>query len=149
MLSSPDLKKSSILLARTAEDIGNCFAVIQELRPKLIDKTSFIEKIVRQIEQGYNLYYIREEDEVASCIGFRLFETLAWNKILYIDDLITREKSRKKGFGRTLLEYAIKQAQLEKCAEVHLDSGYQRYAAHRFYLNMGFTLYCHHFSLIL
>lgn len=86
---------------------------------------------------------------MVACMGFRIFETLSWGKILYIDDLITKEKSRKKGFGRVLLEYAIEQGRFHNCSEIHLDSGFHRYDAHRLYLNMGFTLHCHHLSLVL
>lgn len=147
-LSTPELK-NQILQVRDEKDICNCFAVIQELRPKLKDKEEFVDQIKRQIKQGYTLVYLRDDEDVVACMGFRIFETLCWKNILYIDDLITREKSRRKGFGKMLLEYAVEQARLQNCAELHLDSGHHRFDAHRLYLNMGFTLHCHHLSLIL
>lgn len=139
----------AISIAKTQREVESCFLTLLELRPKLKEKTRFISQVLRQMEQGYILSYLINEDEVVACMGFRIFETLAWGRILYIDDLITREKSRKRGFGKTLLNYAIERARLESCAEVHLDSGHQRYDAHRLYLNRGFVLHCHHFSLIL
>ncbi len=33
------------------------------------------------------------------------------------------------------------------CNAVHLDSGYQRHAAYRLYLNKGFVLSSHHLAL--
>ncbi len=140
---------SSILLANTPEEIDRCFAVFQELRPTLKDKAAFIRQIQRQSIQGYQLFFIQDGSEVGACIGFRMFETLAWGKILYIDDLITREQSRQKGLADRLLTFAMEKGRLEGCKEVHLDSGHHRHLAHRFYLNRKFLLTCHHFSLSL
>lgn len=140
---------TEILLASTPKDIAICFPLIQELRPKYSDKTAFVEQILRQNKQGYSLSYIKEGDEAAACVGFRVIETLTWGKILYIDDLVTREKSRKQGYGKILLNYAIEHGRQEKCSEVHLDSGHHRHDAHRLYLKEQFTLACHHFSRLL
>lgn len=137
----------SIVIAQTPTDIASCYLVFQELRPKIKDRNAFVSQIERQNREGYILAYTQDGPETAACMGYRVFETLAWGKILYIDDLITREKSRKKGFGRLLLDYAVEQGRFNQCKEVHLDSGHYRYDAHRLYLNRGFTLYCHHFAL--
>jgi GNAT superfamily N-acetyltransferase len=140
---------NQVLLATTPSDIASCFSVIVELRPKCTDKEEFVAQILRQQSQGYIFSFIKDEEEVGACMGFRILETLGWGKILYIDDLITREKSRKKGLGTLLLDYAIEQGRLEKCSEVHLDTGHHRHDAHRLYLNSGFTLTCHHLALTL
>jgi GNAT superfamily N-acetyltransferase len=141
--------KTEILIAQTAEDIDSCFLVFQELRDEIKDRQIYIEQVIRQTQEGYTLTFIREHNEVASCMGYRIFETLGWGKILYIDDLITRAKSRKKGFGKILLEYAIEQGRFKKCDQIHLDSGFHRLDAHRLYLNKGFNLACHHLALLL
>ena len=72
---------------------------------------------------------------------------LAWGKILYIDDLITKEKERGKGYSKILLEYVIQIARENLCNEVHLDTGYTRHVAHKFYLKREFELNCHHLVL--
>ena len=139
---------SQILRAQTRDEIESCCVTLQELRPHCKSKEALTDQIERQIKEGYTLFYLLDGEEVASCIGFRIFETLAWGKILYIDDLITREKSRKKGFGRELLTHAIEYGRLENCDQIHLDSGHHRFDAHRLYLNSGFKITCHHFVLI-
>ncbi len=136
----------AVTLAQTTQEIAGCFAAIQELRPRLKDKEAFVSQIKRQIKEGYALVYVQEGSETAACMGFRMFETLAWGKIMYIDDLVTRDRSRKKGYAETLIAYAVDRARLEGCQEIHLDSGHHRHDAHRFYLNQNFTLYCHHFA---
>lgn len=132
---------------QNVEEIKACFAVMKELRPHLKDEASFIEQVQRQHKNGYHLVALYEGNKVSALVGYRFLETLAWGKFIYIDDLITHTISRKKGYGAMLLEWTIELAKKEGCQQVHLDSGYQRFDAHRLYLNQGFELICHHFGL--
>ncbi|MDQ3552225.1 MAG: GNAT family N-acetyltransferase, partial [Bacteroidota bacterium] len=68
-------------------------------------------------------------------------------KSIYIDDLVTAPTARGKGFGGALLKYVFDEAREAGCQSVHLDSGVQRFAAHRLYLNNGFNITSHHFAL--
>ena len=114
---------------QTTDEIAEGFSVFQELRIKLKDRQAFVDQVQRQMKEGYIFCYLLEENEAVACMGYRIFETFGWGKLLYIDDLITREKSRKRGFAKVLLDYAIEQARQENCAEVHLDSGHHRHDA--------------------
>ncbi|MBS1936158.1 MAG: GNAT family N-acetyltransferase, partial [Bacteroidetes bacterium] len=78
--------------------------------------------------------------------GFRYLQFLYNGKHIYIDDLATLPSSRGKGYAGELLDYVINLAKEKGYKCVTLDSGYQRFDAHRLYLNKGFTLNCHHFS---
>lgn len=142
------MSSTNILLAQSREEIENCYPVIQELRPELKDKTAFTHQIQRQFLEGYVLVYLLDQNEVAACMGYRFLETLAWGKILYIDDLITRAKSRKKGLAGFLMDYALDEARKKQCAQLHLDSGHHRHDAHRLYLNKGLMISCHHLARI-
>jgi len=103
--------------------------------------------VIEQREEGYEIIAIEEEKELVACIGFRFLTTLAWGKILYIDDLITKEKTRDKGYGKILLDHVIQIAREHLCKEVHLDTGYTRHAAHKVYIKQGFEFNCHHLAL--
>lgn len=138
---------NTIITAKHAKEIGECFVTFKELRPQLVDQATFIRQILHQQNQGYILIYIKEGDEVAACLGYRIFDNLVWGKVLYIDDMICREKSRKRGLGTQLIDFTIKQAKSAGCKQIHLDTGYLRHEAHRFYFNLGFTIDCHHFML--
>lgn len=132
---------------QTKEDIGNCFEAFSELRPHLKDKDHFTSQVEAQQKEGYTLAAIFDEGKAAACVGFRLMTTLAWGKILYIDDLITRDQCRGKGYGGKLLDYAIEQAKSFGCDQVHLDTGFARHVAHRVYVSRGFHFNCHHLAL--
>jgi GNAT superfamily N-acetyltransferase len=135
-----------VLAARTDADVLACFAVMKALRPHL-EEASFVSRVRRQEAQGYRLVSGRNEGRVVAAAGYRLAEFLAWGKVLYIDDLITDPGQRGHGFGGVMMDWLIARAREEGCAEVHLDTGYQRHAAHRLYLKKGLELNCHHLAL--
>jgi GNAT superfamily N-acetyltransferase len=99
------------------------------------------------MESGYRLAYVEDASRVAAVAGFRILECLAWGKFLYVDDLVTDEGSRSKGHGRELLRWLAAHAREKGCAELHLDSGVQRFGAHRFYLSRRMEIRSHHFVL--
>ncbi len=79
--------------------------------------------------------------------GFNIGEKLAWGKHIYIDDLVTNEQFRSTGAGAYLMTWFKAYAQEQGCGQIHLDSGVQRFAAHRFYLREHFNIASHHFVL--
>lgn len=131
---------------RTKEQTKSCYKVMHQLRPHLTEEV-FIEQVQRQFVEGYKLISLKTDGEVKALAGFRILEFLAWGKVLYIDDLITGAQTRKKGYASMLLRWLIQKAEATHCDQVHLDSGYMRHDAHRFYLKHGFKLHSHHFSL--
>lgn len=135
-----------IFLADTDTEIQARFPVFSELRPHL-KQEQFLAQIRRQQAQSYQILAVRQQGTVKSVAGFRFAEFLAWGKILYVDDLATLSGETSQGFAGALLDRLIEHAQAHGCQGVHLDSGYQRHHAHRFYLNKGFQLSSHHFSL--
>jgi GNAT superfamily N-acetyltransferase len=121
-----------------------CFLVMQELRQHL-DEDTFMAQVARQAAQGYRLAYLEADGDVCAVAGFRLGETLAWGKFLYVDDLVTASHHRSKGYGKALLDFLINHAQENDCAMFHLDSGVQRHEAHAFYFREGLRITSYHF----
>jgi GNAT superfamily N-acetyltransferase len=104
-----------------------------------------------QRPEGYRLIasFVPNREEAVAVGGFRFLNTLAWGKLLYIDDLVTLSEFRSGGHGHLLLEWLFTEAKRLGCEQLHLDSGHHRHDAHRFYLNHGLSIICHHFSRIL
>ncbi|MBS1914827.1 MAG: GNAT family N-acetyltransferase [Bacteroidetes bacterium] len=134
-----------IKIAKTEEDILKCWDVLFELRPHL-NKNNFVATVKEMITEGYTLAFIEENGKPVAATGFRYLQFLYNGKHIYIDDLATLPSSRGKGYAGELLDYVINLAKEKGYKCVTLDSGYQRFDAHRLYLNKGFTLNCHHFS---
>jgi GNAT superfamily N-acetyltransferase len=122
-----------------------------ELRPHL-QPEGFLQRVKRQAEvAGYHLAYLIDEQagdgEVKAVAGFRISECLAWGKFLYVDDLVAKSRDRSKGYGGALFDWLVEYAKSEGCDQFHLDSGVQRFAAHRFYLTKRMLIEAHHFGL--
>lgn len=132
--------------AKSDVDIFRCFPVMHELRPHLLHD-EFVVRIRRQMAGGYRMAFATGDDEVMAVAGFRFFEMLAWGKGMYVDDLVSTEKSRGHGFGSRLFDWLVDEARKAGCDQFHLDSGVHRFAAHRFYLHKGMDITSHHFAL--
>ena len=123
-------------LAETDEDILACFPVIRHLR-ELQDATSFLRRVRSQQLSGYQLAALREGGDPLAVAGFRLGESLAWGRHLYVDDLVTLPEARSRGYGAALLAWLAEFGRARGVGQLHLDSGKQREDAHRFYEREG------------
>ena len=132
--------------AESDRDVARCHPVMAELRPH-VDRDSFVRRVSRQRAGGYRLLYLEVDGEVRSVAGFRATECLAWGRFLYVDDLVTRETDRGRGYGRLLLDRLRETARAEGCSELHLDSAVHRVDAHRFYGREGLAKVAYHFSV--
>jgi GNAT superfamily N-acetyltransferase len=139
----------NVFLAESDRDVRRCHPVMAQLRPH-VDLASFVARVERQrAAYGYRLVALEVDDRIVAVAGFRISECLAWGRYLYVDDLVTDRASRSRGHGRTLLDWLAAYARNDGCDELHLDSGVQRFAAHRFYLLRGMDITSHHFRLAL
>lgn len=137
-----------IALAETDAAIARCHPVMVQLRPHIAE-ADFVTRIRRQMAGGYSLAALESGGAVCAVGGFRFFECLAWGKICYVDDLVTAEGARSRGHGAALLDWIGARACKGGCAQLHLDSGVQRFAAHRFYLTQRMDIIAHHFGMVL
>jgi len=84
--------------------------------------------------------------KVAAVAGFRLLQSLSSGRFCYVDDLVTDGQTRSQGLGAELLAWLCDHARAEGCRRLELDSGVQRFAAHRFYFRQRMSISCYHFS---
>lgn len=131
----------------TAEDIKQCYKVMQQFRPHLVDEMAFVKQVQRQIKDGYHLVCMQENGTVKALAGFRFLEFLAWGRVLYVDDLVTCSEARGLGHGNSIVQWLIHLATGRQCDQLHLDSGPQRHDAHRLYMKHKMKIVGHHFSL--
>ena len=135
-----------IQTAQTDTEILKCWKALHELRPHLIEE-EFLSLIKSMQTEGYQLAFIEGENGyAASVIGFRYLQFTFKGKHFYIDDLSTLPEARGKGHGGALIDHVCALAKQKGYHYVTLDSGHQRFDAHRLYLNKGFTIASHHFS---
>ena len=126
----------------------SAYMTMRELRPHLASAEEFSARVAAQRMEGYRLLgaFIDEQTEPVTVAGFRTLHTLAWGHTLYVDDLIAQATHRSAGYGGLLLDWLLAEAQRLGCDQFHLDSGVQRFGAHRFYFDHNLHISSHHFS---
>ncbi len=133
-----------VQIADTDKKIALCWEAMHELRPHLVE-SEFVSLIKKLQADKFTLIFIEEQGQAISAAGFVEGVKLHRGKFIYIDDLSTLPAHRGKGLGTALLDWIFDYAQKNNFDQVHLDSGVQRFDAHRLYLNYGFNISSHHF----
>jgi GNAT superfamily N-acetyltransferase len=133
--------------ARDAAAIARCFPVMRQLRTHFEDEEKFFAQVERQRAEGYRMAFLEDVNGVRAVAGFRMTESLFAGRFCYVDDLVTDEIGRSLGHGGALFDWLVAEARTAGCGKLELDSGVQRFAAHRFYLTKRMIISSHHFSL--
>ena len=141
------MTNSRIAIANTPEEIRRCHPVMRELRTHIAGEQEFVDRVQRQQREGYQLAFLESGGEVCAVAGYRFLESLFSGKNLYVDDLVTRAADRSRGFGGELLDWLIAEALKQGCETLELDSGVQRFDAHRFYFSKRMSISSYHFRI--
>ena len=131
--------------AITDIEIEKCFDVMSELRTHL-NEDEFLSTVRNMETEGYKIAFIEEKGKVVATAGYRIYTNLFMGKHLYVDDLVTAEAERSKGYGEEMIKWLREEAIKSNCKFYHLDSGTHRGKAHKFYFSQGFTIASYHFS---
>lgn len=132
---------SRIAIAHTDQEILDCYPVMAEPRPHILPN-EFLPLVKRLGTVAY-----LDEAGIKAVAGFRISEWLAGGRYLDIEDLVTTNRDRSKGYGGELFDWLVAHAKKNHCQQVRLVSRINRHDAHRFYLRKGMKLEAHYFSL--
>jgi GNAT superfamily N-acetyltransferase len=133
--------------ALTTAELACCFPVMRQLRTHFEDEKTFVEQVERQRTDGYRMAFLEDGSGVRAVAGYRMMESLYAGRFCYVDDLVTDGNGRSLGYGGALFDWLVAEARAAGCGKLELDSGVQRFAAHRFYLTKRMIISSHHFSL--
>lgn len=136
----------NIKIAESDAELERIAGVLLQLR-SAFDSPTLIAQIRRQMNAGYRIAYVEADGEVLCVAGFVVGLKLAWGNHIYVDDLVSAEQHRSRGAGAKMIAWLKSHARELGCNQLHLDSGVQRFAAHKFYLREGFSISSHHFSI--
>ena len=134
-----------ILHASSDTEIASTFDVMSQLRPALAREDYVASIRALMTSDDFRLAAVVDGGNVRAVAGYRFMNMLYCGRILYIDDLVTDERVRSRGYGAALLAALRDEARAAGCAEIQLISRTTREAAHRFYFREGFGIECFHF----
>lgn len=128
------------------DEIKYCYKIMHQVREDL-SKEDFLAVINAQIENGYKLAYVLDNNQIICVAGFTISHKLAWGKHIYIDDFLTDKSVKTTDAGKALLDFIKIYAKQQECTSIHLDSSVDRHDAHKFYLSQDLKIDSHHFSI--
>ena len=109
--------------------------VHRQLRPDL--PADYVGRLGAVFANGGRLAVVAEDGVVRAVTLWRLIENTYEGRRLYVDDLVTDETQRSRGFGKFLFDWLQAKARQLGCDVIALDSGVQRAGAHKFYFREG------------
>lgn len=118
-------------------------ALHRQLRPAL--EADYPAQIERLIPEGARLAQVVDDGEVRAIALWRVFETTYCGRRLEIEDLVSDEAHRSKGYGAAMIRWLNDQAVALGCPTTTLISGTHRTRAHRFYFREGYAITAFHF----
>ena len=119
-------------------------ALHRQLRPAL--EADYPTQIERMFGEGARLAQLVDEGEVRAIGLWRVFETTYCGRRLEIEDLVSSDAHRSRGYGAALLRWFDARAIELGCPTTTLHSAVHRDRAHRFYFREGFHIMGFHFS---
>lgn len=133
--------------AESDEQIDATFEVVQQLRPHLVREEYIPQIRALMSSDGFRLAFLSDEGEVRAVAGYRYMNMLYCGRLLYVDDLVTDERIRSRGYGARLLDWLKDQGRQQGCSELQLISRVTREQAHRFYFREGLGIECFQFRV--
>jgi ribosomal protein S18 acetylase RimI-like enzyme len=118
-------------------EVGACYVLMRQLRPHLKSQDEFIARWQSQSANGYRILALWSASKPVALAGYRVTENLVHGKFLYVDDLISDQSERGRGYGAQLLDNLKEQGRALGCKKLVLDTGLDNYLAHRFYFRQG------------
>ena len=119
------------------DEIAACYPLMRQLRPNLTSEAEFIARWRRQTSAGYRLLALWENRNIMALAGFRVQENLVHGLHLYIDDLVTQDTVRSRGYGQQIMIRLALEGRKLGCSKLTLDTALTNVLGHRFYYRNG------------
>lgn len=131
-------------LAVHADWLARAEPLHRQLRPNLAH--DYADYLRRMFAEGAEMAVLVEADIVRAVSVYRCFHTTFHGRRFYLDDLVTDESQRGRGFGATMMGWCEQRARDRGCDVFDLDSGTQRPRTHKFYFKLDFGIFAFSFT---
>lgn len=122
------------------------FALMCVLRPHLTDVQSYTDQLQRQMDQGYRLLAVRNDQSIVGLAGYRELENLLYGRFVYVDDLVICPQLQRSGLGAQLLNGVRDEALRRQSDYLVLDTGLHMPLTQRFYFRQELLARGMHFT---
>ncbi|BDD01079.1 GNAT family N-acetyltransferase [Persicobacter psychrovividus] len=126
-------------------DLEMLYPLFAELRPQY-DLLHFKDLVKHQFKEGYQVMYILDGKKPVALVGFRTLHQLVSGKTLFIDDMVTAQKHRGKGYGKALMMWLQGFCFENNYDHMAVNASFEEVETHRFCLNNGLKIETIHFG---
>lgn len=137
-----------IVELRSIEELLTSFDLMKEMYPS-ITLSEYRDELNQMINNNYSQLAVFDNEKIVGICGIWINTKLWSRKYMELDNIIVSSKSRSKGIGKMMFDYAKNIATTENCNLIVLDSYTDNFEAHRFFFNQGFVPRGFHFISIL
>ncbi len=127
------------------KELPEAYEVLSQLREGLT-YDEFEDLVYEMRHKEYKMIGAFEGVELVTYAGVYIQTNLYHKRHLFVDDLVTYDTFRSKGYGDAMMEYLVNYAKVAMCENIVLSSGLHREDAHRFYEKVGFEKRSYHFT---
>lgn len=120
------------------------FNFLTKYPPKEEQDIEAWRQLINEINKSERLFLlvVEEDNRVVSTVQLGIIPSLTHNmrSFAVVENVVTHEDYRKKGFASMLLQEAIKIAQDKNCYKIFLETGSNRESTLNFYKENGFEI---------
>ena len=120
------------------------FNFLTKYPPKEEQDIEAWKQLINEINKSERLFLlvVEEDNRVVSTVQLGIIPSLTHNmrSFAVVENVVTHENYRKKGFASMLLQEAIKIAQDKNCYKIFLETGSNRESTLNFYKANGFEI---------
>ena len=120
------------------------FNFLTKYPPKEEQDIEAWKQLINEFNKSERFYFlvIEEDNRVVSTVQLAIIPSLTHNmrSFAVVENVVTHEAYRKKGFASMLLQEAIKIAQNKNCYKISLETGSNRESTLNFYKENGFEM---------
>lgn len=120
------------------------FNFLTKYPPKEEQNIEAWKQLINEINKSERLFLlvVEEDNRVVSTVQLGIIPSLTHNmrSFAVVENVVTHENYRKKGFASMLLQEAIKIAQDKNCYKIFLETGSNRESTLNFYKKNGFEI---------
>ena len=138
----------------TKEDLAILNNLYADMNNKPLMSESQITRVWQQIEEvpDYYIYLTYLDNRAIGTFSLLFMPTMmhpGFHKSAILDSVTILSNYRSKGYGKQMMQKALKISADAGCYKVTLSSGIQRSRAHNFYKSLGFRQHGWSFSYLL
>lgn len=120
------------------------FDYLTHFPPKEEQDMNLWAEMLAKFEKEENMYLLvaEEDGKVVSSVQMAIIESLTHNvrPFAVIENVVTHENYRNRGYASALLEKASEIAKERRCYKIFLETGSNRESTLNFYRNNGFVI---------